>query len=122
MKLKAVLHKINLFLSEQDVHPDDPVYDPAHIAVMIAAVIMGIAVLFWLLWALMVCEGGIFTKIIPFLKVVCTSKTLQDFGYEGYPYEPGIFEGWIVNSAALILCILLMIGIYRIFKKLEEKV
>lgn len=107
------------FFSDQDVDPDEPAYDPVHVATMIILVIVGIALLFWLLWALMVCEGGLFSKIIPFFKVVFTRKTLADFGYEGYPYELGIFEGWIVNCGALIFTIGLFCGIRTIFNKLD---
>jgi hypothetical protein len=53
------------------------------------------------LWSLLVCEGGLFIKVVPFLEVVFTSKTLKDFGYLGYPYELGLFEGWVVNVVAL---------------------
>ena len=120
MKIKKYIKDFYDFFGDDAIKPDEPAYDPVHVAAMIVLVLVGMAVLFWLLWALMVCEGGVFIKIIPFIQVVFTKKTLQDFGYEGYPYELGIFEGWIVNLSALIILIGLIIGIHTIFKKLEK--
>ena len=100
-----------LDLFEDDPPSDEPVYDPVHVAGIVVGCLTLLGVFYWILWALLVCEGGIFTKIIPFFQVLFTSKTLQDFGYKGYPYQLGIFEGWIINVAALVLlaagCILM---------------
>lgn len=104
---------IDIFEDEQE---DDAGYDPVHIGAMIVIVLFALAILFWLLWSLLVFEGGLFPKIIPFLKVIFTGKTLQDYGYEGYPFELGIFEGWIVNVGALVFLILLIVGIVVIFR------
>lgn len=60
-----------------------------------------INIFFWLLWTLIVYKGGIFIKIIPALRALFTSKTIADFGYEGYPFEMGVFDGWPENLAAL---------------------
>ena len=117
MNIKKLFKNFIDFFDDTHADPDEPAYDPVHVASMIVLVILGIAVLFWLLWALLVCEGGIIVKIIPFLSVVFTRKTLQDYGYEGYPYELGVFEGWIVNCAALVVMIAAGTGIYLIFKK-----
>lgn len=121
MEIKRIIKRIVDFLGDQDVNPDDPVYDPVHVGAMIVLVVMSVSIIFWLLWALVVCEGGLFTKIIPLVQVVFTSKTVQDFGYKGYPYELGIFEGWIVNGASLVILILLLIGIHSIFKNLKHR-
>lgn len=110
------------FSDEED--PNEAIYDPAHFASMIILVIFSTGVLFWLLWTLLVFEGGIFQKIIPALRVGFTSKTLQDFGWLGYPYEMGIFSGFIGNGIALILTIALVVAIWWVFKdlpKLKEK-
>lgn len=95
---------------------DDPcenplVYDPVHVAAVIVGCLAAVGVLFWVLWAMMVFEGGLFTKIVPFLQVVFTGKMLADFGYEGFPYALGVFEGWIVNVAALVFGVGLTAGI-----------
>ena len=90
-------------LWEDDDSADRILYDPVHVAAAGVGCLFAAGVLFWDLWALMVYEGGIFTKIGPFLQVLFTSKKLQDFGYEGSPYALGIFEGWTVNLAALLI-------------------
>ncbi len=104
-----------------DAPSDEPVYDPVDLAGVIVGCLTGAGVLYWLLWSLLVCEGGIFTKIGPFLQVVFTAKTLQDFGYEGYPYQLGIFEGWIVNLAALVISLALLVGIWYLFQPNDKK-
>ena len=47
------------------------------------------------------------------------SKTLADFGYAGSPYALGVFEGWAVNLAALVLLLLLLAAAWAAFKKLR---
>ena len=107
----------DVFSDEED--PNEPIYDPVHIASMLVLTLFGISILFWLFWSLLVYKGGLVSKIIPFLSVIFTSKTLADFGYEGYPYEMGIFDGWLTNIAALLfLCFL----VWRIVKVLKRKV
>ncbi len=115
MNLKKIWNGL-VRLLEDDDPPGEIVYDPVHVGGVIVGVIAGFGVLYWLLWALLVCEGGLLTKIIPFLQVVLTSKTLGDFGYIGYPYELGIFEGWIVNMAALVLGLGLVAGIWWVLE------
>ncbi|MDO8733543.1 MAG: hypothetical protein Q7K21_00095 [Elusimicrobiota bacterium] len=107
----------DIFSDEED--PNEPICDPVHIASMIVLTLFGISILFWLFWSLLVYKGGLVSKIIPFLSVIFTSKTLADFGYEGYPYEMGIFDGWITNVASLLfLCFL----VWRVVKVLKRKV
>ena len=105
---------VNFFSDAED--PNEPVYDPAHFGAMIVIVIFSIGVLFWLLWTLLVFGGGIFNKMIPLFQILFMGKDLQDFGWVGYPYELGIFEGFIGNSIALILTFALIVGIWWVFK------
>ena len=113
--LKRIWEEIlNLFSDEED--PNEPIYDPVHLAAMIVIVIFSIGALFWLLWTLLVFEGGFFGKIIPALQALFTSKTLHDFGWVGYPYELGVFEGFIANSVAFVLTIALIVGIWWVLE------
>jgi hypothetical protein len=96
-------------------HPDEPGYDPAHLAAMIVAVLFSLNVLFWLLWALLVFGGGIQAKIVPFFQIALTAKTAAEFGYVGYPYAMGIFEGWITNVAALFFLAAVVAALRYIF-------
>jgi hypothetical protein len=110
---------VDLLEGEDD--PNEVIYDPVHVAGVIVGSLCGIGALFWLLWSLLVCEGGLFAKAGPFLRVVFTSKTLKDFGYEGHPYELGIFEGWVVNVIALALTGALIVGVWWVFQPRKGK-
>lgn len=109
---------LHFFSDETD--PDEPVYDPVHLAAMIVIVIFSIGVLFWLLWTLLVYEGGLFVKIVPALEAVFTKKTMQDFGWVGYPYEMGVFAGFAANCTALILTMSLIAAIWHLFNKTKH--
>ncbi|OGR85570.1 MAG: hypothetical protein A2901_01905 [Elusimicrobia bacterium RIFCSPLOWO2_01_FULL_54_10] len=104
------------FFSDED-NANEPIYDPVHLAAMVVIVIFSVGALFWLLWTLLVFEGGFFAKVMPALQVLFTGKTLSDFGWVGYPYEMGIFEGFIGNSIAFILTIALIWGIWWVLFK-----
>ena len=109
--LKKIWDEILYFFSDEE-DPNEPIYDPMHFAAMIVIVIFAIGVLFWLLWTLLVFEGGFFRKIIPALHVLFTGKTLKDFGWVGYPYELGVFEGFIANTISFLLTLALIIGLW----------
>lgn len=105
---------IDFFSDKED--PNEPGYDPVHIAAMAVIVLLVMTVLFWLLWSLLVFGGGIQAKLAPFIQVVFTSKTAADFGYIGYPYEMGVFEGWPTNLAALAFTSGIIVAIWYIFQ------
>ncbi|OGR82621.1 MAG: hypothetical protein A2636_03860 [Elusimicrobia bacterium RIFCSPHIGHO2_01_FULL_64_10] len=112
--IKKFWNELLGFFSD-DADPDEPVYDPLHFAGMIVTVVFAIGLLFWLLWTLLVYEGGLFGKIVPALRVLFTDKTLEDFGWVGAPYEMGIFSGYAANLIALALALALVFGIWRLF-------
>jgi hypothetical protein len=95
----------------------EPGYDPAHLAAMILIVLAVITILFWLLWTLLVYQGGIFSKIMPALKILLGKKTLQDYGWAGYPYQMGIFSGFIANTIAAVLTMTLVLAIGWVLTK-----
>lgn len=118
-----MIHRVlkGLFsLWEDDTSDSALVYDPVRVAAVIVGCLAVVGVLFWTLWALLVFEGGLFTKIGPFLHVVFTEKTLKDFGYEGSPYVLGIFEGWSVNLSALVVTTIFAWGFARKGRKQER--
>ncbi len=117
--MKKVINNILEFFSDKE-DTKLPKYDPVHFGGMIILTIFAISLLFWLLWSLLVFGGGIQAKIIPFFQIVFTSRTAADFGYVGYPYEMGIFEGWITNVVALILLISVIAGIWYIFNNIKK--
>jgi hypothetical protein len=114
MPLKKYLNDLLAFVSD-DEDPDEPVYDPRHVAALIVIVLFSMNVLFWLLWALLVFGGGIQAKLLPFLQLLFSAKTAADFGYAGYPYEMGVFEGWVTNVVALVFLLALISSIWYIF-------
>jgi uncharacterized membrane protein len=109
--------KAVLSLWDDDDAPDPIVYDPVHVAAVIVGCHFALGILFWDLWALLVFEGGLMAKCIPFLRVIFTSKTLGDYGYEGAPHALGIFEGWIVNLTAFFVTLSLVAGVFWILRQ-----
>ncbi len=107
---------------EEDDFSSEPIYDPAHVGGMIVTVIFVLGALFWLLWTLLVFGGGLFIKIGPALMVLCKQKTLADYGWVGYPYEQGIFEGFVGNLIAFVITLTLMICVWAVFFKGETNV
>lgn len=112
--------KVLAELFEEEDPPGEVRYDVMHLAGVLVICLTALGALFWLLWALLVCEGGIFTKIGPFLQVVFTERTLRDFGYEGTPYKLGVFEGWIVNVAGLAFCTAALAVLWWVFHSKEK--
>lgn len=108
-------------LWEDDDTADPIVYDSVHVAAVVVGCLFALGILFWDLWALLVFEGGLFMKVIPFFQVLFTSKTLKDFGFEGSPYALGIFEGWIVNVTALIIGLALAAGLRWVFHRADAR-
>jgi hypothetical protein len=107
------------FFSDEE-NSEEAGYDPVHVGAMIVTVFFALTVLFWLLWSLLVFGGGLQAKIVPFLSVLFTAKTFGDFGYVGYPYEMGIFEGWVTNVVALVLFIGAVIAVWYMFKTARD--
>ena len=115
MKLPPWADKIlDLFSDEDD--PSEPFYDPVHLGAAVLITIVAAGCLYWLLWTLLVYEGGLFGKIGPALRVLLTSKTLRDFGCRG-AFDLGVFEGWLGNLAALALCAVLLIALSRLYRE-----
>ncbi|MBI4376672.1 MAG: hypothetical protein HY549_09515 [Elusimicrobia bacterium] len=115
--LKKGARTIEEFLERWDPEPDpkEPVYDPVHFGAALLLFLVGVGALYWLLWTLLVYEGGIFLKAQAACDVLFTSKTLADYGYEAAPYAMGAFEGWLANVIALALSALALAGLHRIY-------
>jgi hypothetical protein len=78
----------DLFEARDDAEPH---YDPAHLAVVVVACLVVIGALFWLLWTLLVYEGGLPLKIVTWLTPGKPAHRVSD-------------EGWAANLAALVIC------------------
>lgn len=95
----------------------EPHFDPVHLGGTLVATLAAIGILYWLLWTLLVYEGGIFMKLYALGLWLFGRKNLRELGYEGYPYALGAFEGWIGNLTALALCALAGMALYRLYAK-----
>ncbi len=104
--------------------PDDPAvpgYDPVHLGALLILVLVVVGALYWLLWTLLVFEGGIFPKIGAALSVAFTSKTLADYGYLGQPYAMGAFEGWVGNVCALALTAGALAALFYLYSRAAQR-
>jgi len=113
-RAKTVLDRLRRFFTEED-DPNEPVYDPTHLGGAVIIILTALGCLYWLLWTLLVYEGGIFLKIKALGRLLFTSATLKDLGYEGFPYALGAFEGWIGNLSALVLCVAVAAALRRLY-------
>jgi hypothetical protein len=109
---------VGIFSEAED--PDEPFFDPVHLGAVCIACMAAIGGLYWLLWTLLVYEGGIFPKLRATLAIVFTGKTLKDFGYEAAPYAMGVFEGWVGNLIALVLTILLVGALHHLYRTAKD--
>lgn len=110
-----------LDIFEDTDDPEEVVYDPLHLTGVVMASLAGLGALYWLLWSLLVCEGGIFPKLGALAQIIFTQKTLADFGCQGYPHALGIFEGWIVNLGALGICVIAIVFLESLLKTRQHK-
>ena len=106
------------FFSDDD--SDEPFYDPVHLGAVCVVSLVAVGGLYWLLWSLLVYEGGLFPKVSAGLSVLFTSRTLADFGTEQAPYALGAFAGWVGNLGALLLCALLLWALRSLYRAAEE--
>ncbi len=114
MKALARLKKLVDWLDAED-DPQNPHYDPVHLATTCMLVLVAIGLLYWLLWTLLVYEGGLFAKIAPAVSVLVGRHSLKDYGYLGDPYAMGVFEGWQGNLAALILTVFVLVILHQVY-------
>ncbi len=126
-----------------DDNPDEPIYDPTHLAAVLIGTLAALGLLYWLLWTLLVYDGGFFSKVGPFFKVLIGSmpflynhkvgivptlsslrkgtKTLADYGYLGSPYQMGVFRGWVGNLGALMISLGIIFFLHRLYQNAAQK-
>jgi len=86
--LKKIWKALTDFFSDVE-DPEEPLYDPVHFAAMIVIVIFAVGVLFWLLWTLLVFQGGFFSKILPAVQVLFIQDNLRSLEVAIDPQSPG---------------------------------
>ncbi len=104
------------FLSGHE-DPKEPHYDPVHIGMTVVFSIFAIGLMFWLFWCLLVFGGGLQAKLVPAFQLATHVRTLADFGYIGYPYAMGVFEGWPTNLIALIILLALIAAVGSLLRE-----
>ena len=121
--MKASWKKLETALSRllDEENPNEPAFDPAHLAAVLIGVMAALGCLYWLLWTLLVFEGGLFAKIGPALSVLFTEKTLKDYGYLGDPYAMGVFEGWRGNLIAGGLTAATIVALHRLYRGAKRR-
>lgn len=117
--LKAVGRAIDWFDAPDD--PREPAYDPVHLGGVLILLLVTVGAIYWLLWTLLVYEGGLFPKISALASVIFTPKTLADYGYTGQPYAMGAFEGWRGNLGALVFFLGALAGLHRLYAKAARR-
>lgn len=100
--------------------PHEPEFDPADLASVLIVVMVVMGALYWLLWTLLVYEGGIFSKLAAVFHILAGSRKLSDFGYLG-SYEQGLFEGWLGNLGALILTVVIVAALHRLYQEAAKR-
>ncbi|MBI5882808.1 MAG: hypothetical protein HZB91_06860 [Elusimicrobia bacterium] len=100
----------------EDDDPAEPRYDPVHLAGVLVGCMAAAGALYWLLWTLLVFEGGLPAKVGPALSVLLTDKTLADYGCCG-PAAMGAFEGWRGNLSALLMLVMVLFILLSAYRK-----
>ncbi|MBI3551497.1 MAG: hypothetical protein HY077_03195 [Elusimicrobia bacterium] len=107
-KLLARLEKAADWLDSDD--PEEPAYDPVHFGTVLVVTLIAVGALYWLLWTLLVYEGGLPAKL----------SALAQLASGGNP-GPDAFEGWLGNTAALILAAAAVAALHAIYRKAAAK-
>ncbi len=115
---RKTLRRLDELLQED---PREPIYDPVHLGAAVAITMAALGCLYWLLWTLLVYEGGIFLKIRALARLLFTPTTLKDLGYEGMPYAMGAFEGWVGNVGALVFAIAFVWALRNLYRRAQSR-
>lgn len=91
----------------------EPRYDPAHLGAAIVLALIAIGVLYWILWTLLVYEGGLFSKLAPTARVLLGASP-SSLGYKG-PWDRGPWEGWLGNLGALAAAAAVLKTLHRLY-------
>ncbi len=123
MRLSEAVWKADEWLRgllEPEIPPEAPRYDPVHLAQVLVGFLASIGALYWLLWTLLVYQGGLYQKIGGLAKLAMGRATFKSLGYEG-PWAMGVFEGWIGNVGALAVSILTLAFLHRLYMDADRR-
>ena len=105
---------------EADDDPSVPSFDPFHLGAALLLTLTAVGALYWMLWTLLVYEGGLPSKILPAAQVALGLKTPADFGWQG-PWNRGVFEGWAGNLGALAACLISVTALFRLYAEADRR-
>ena len=112
----------DLFGEDENKKADSTaVIDEFYFAATVIIDIVILAVLFWLLWSILVYGGGIFPKIKALFEIIFYKKSFKDFGWNFYPYDIGVFTGFVTNIIGIVLLCFFIISLSKIMHKLIKK-
>ena len=118
MSLDKALRFFNDLFGDDD--PEEAFYDPVHLGAAVIVTMAVIGCLYWLLWTLLVYEGGLFLKLRALSQLLFTSKTLKGLGCEG-SHAMGAFEGVFGNLTALLLSLAALAALHRLYHEGARK-
>ncbi len=110
-RLAAAFNRLEKLLTEED--PLEPKYDPSHLAAVLIGTMAAIGAVYWLLWTLLVYEGGIVMKASSVAGVIFTSRTWAELAAAIRPDGAGELEGWLANVLALALTLTALFAVRR---------
>lgn len=112
-------------LFDENEDPSEPRYDPVHLATVLVACQVAIGALYWLLWTLLVYEGGLPRKIGALLfrasDPTNAAQSLKDSGVFGGPGGTYALEGLGANLVALVLTFALVAALHRLDRRGAKK-
>lgn len=119
-KASALWKRWNALFDERE-DPAAPRYDPVHLATVLVACQVVAGALFWLMWTLLVYEGGLPRKVVALFTrwsdPAADTHMLRDAGPFGGPGHANVFEGWVANAAALVLLFALVAALQRLDRR-----
>ncbi|MBI3564104.1 MAG: hypothetical protein HY079_02785 [Elusimicrobia bacterium] len=119
-KAAAAWKRWNALFDETE-DPAAPRYDPVHLATVLVACQVVAGALFWLLWTLLVYEGGLPRKVVAVLTrwsdPAADTRMLRYAGPFGGPGHATVFEGWAANLTALVLAVALVAALQRLDRR-----
>ncbi len=108
-------------LFDETEDPSAPRYDPVHLATVLIACQVVAGALFWLMWTLLVYEGGLPRKLGAFFTrwtdPAAETHMLRDAGAFGGPGHSNVYDGLAANLVALVLFGLVLAALQRLDRR-----
>lgn len=124
MKAPALWKRWNALFDDKE-DPAEPRYDPVHLATVLIVCQVVAGALFWLLWTLLVYEGGLPRKVgalfTRWSDPTAETHMLRDAGAFGGPGHGNVYEGLAANLAALVLFGVVIAALQRLDRRHAQR-